>query len=64
MLNTAGGHQGYFIFVMDGDGNIYTADKRVVRYHSSFLAGGPVAAAGAWSAVCGAVTNVGNASGH
>ncbi len=64
LLNTAGGNGGAFIFVMDGDGAIYSASKAVVHHHSSFLAGGPVAAAGHWKVEYGKPTWISNSSGH
>lgn len=64
LLNTLGDPQKLFIFVMDGDGNIYSAAKREVHHHSSFLAGGPVAAAGHWKVQYGALQYVCNQSGH
>lgn len=64
LLNTAGGTNGTFIFVMDGEGAIYSANKAEVNHHSSFLAGGPVAAAGHWEVEYGALKWIGNESGH
>jgi hypothetical protein len=64
LLNTSAGHTGMFIFVMDGEGAIYSADKSVVSHHSAFLAGGPVAAAGWWQVVYGALKWISNDSGH
>ncbi len=49
LLNSADGPTGQYIFVMDGEGAIYSASKTVVHHHSPFLAGGPVAAAGWWA---------------
>jgi hypothetical protein len=49
---------------MDGDGNIYSADKSVVNHHSAFLAGGPVASAGHWCVINGIVQTISNVSGH
>ena len=39
-----------FIFVMDGDGTIYSASKGEVVHHSSFISGRPAAAAGSFVA--------------
>ncbi len=64
LLNTKDGPNGQYIFVMDGDGNIYSASKGVVHHHSSFLAGGPVAAAGHWTIEYGALKTICNDSGH
>ena len=64
LLNTAGGSHGQFIFVMNGEGAIYSASKDVVNHHSAFLAGGAVAAAGWWSVEYGALKTISNDSGH
>ena len=64
LINTKDGSGGQYIFVMDGDGNIYSASKKVVHHHSSFLAGGPVAAAGHWTIEYGALKAICNDSGH
>lgn len=64
LLNTLGTPQKLFIFVMDGDGKIYSANKSKVQHHSSFLAGGPAAAAGHWRVEYGALQYVCNQSGH
>jgi hypothetical protein len=64
LLNTASGPTGQFIFVMDGDGKIYSASKTEVTHHSSFLAGGAVAAAGWWRVEYGALLSIRNDSGH
>lgn len=64
LMNTAKGLGGHFIFVMDGEGQIYSASKSVVHHHSSFLAGGPVAAAGWWGVEYGALKYITNDSGH
>lgn len=53
-----------FIYVMASDGAIYSADKEVVRHHSSFLAGREVAAAGTWTVRQGRPTLITNQSGH
>lgn len=53
-----------YIFVMDGDGNIYSEDKMKVHHHSAFLSGGPVAAAGHWTVWRGIVIDINNESGH
>jgi hypothetical protein len=64
LMNTSRGFHGKFIFVMDGEGNIYSACKTLVKHHSSFLAGGPVAAAGWWEIEYGAIKSITNDSGH
>ena len=64
LLNTADGPTGQYIFVMDGEGAIYSASKTVVHHHSAFLAGGPVAAAGWWKVEYGALKSIQNDSGH
>jgi hypothetical protein len=64
LLDTSAAHNGSYIFVMDGDGNIYSADKAQVSHHSAFLAGGPVAAAGHWQVTNGVVQWISNVSGH
>jgi hypothetical protein len=64
LFDTNAAHNNSFIFVMDGEGNIYSADKSVVHHHSSFLAGGPVAAAGHWRVNNGIVQELCNTSGH
>ena len=58
--------KGKSVFVMDEKGNIYASphQKRGKFHHSSFLAGGPVAAAGELTAKHGVVTQVSNGSGH
>lgn len=53
-----------YIFVMSPDGNIYSADKRHVMHHSSFLAGREVASAGKWRVEEGKLTYINNSSGH
>jgi hypothetical protein len=53
-----------FLYVMDGDGNIYTADDDEVKHHSAFLAGQPVAAAGMWGVKNGRLTWINSESGH
>lgn len=55
----------YWIFVMDEAGQIYAAPGRPgLMHHSTFLAGGPIAAGGEISVVDGLVMAVNNASGH
>jgi hypothetical protein len=58
------GSQTKYIFVMDGMGQIYSEQKNVVRHHSSFLAGGPVAAAGTWAIQDGRIVSCNASSGH
>src|SRR5690606_9581316 len=53
-----------YIFVMSGDGEIYSGDKREVMHHSSFLAGREVAAAGSWIVRSGRLNLITNLSGH
>lgn len=53
-----------FIFVMTGDGAIYSGDKQLVQHHSSFLAGREVAAAGSWVVRSGRPGLITNMSGH
>jgi len=53
-----------FIFVMDGDGTIYSASKGVVTHHSSFISGRPAAAAGSFVATAGKLTSYNGESGH
>jgi hypothetical protein len=53
-----------FIFVMDGDGTIYSASKGVVVHHSSFISGRPAAAAGSFVAKDGVLESYNGESGH
>jgi hypothetical protein len=53
-----------FIFVMDGDGTIYSASKGVVTHHSSFISGRPAAAAGSFVATAGKLKSYNGESGH
>src|SRR5579875_3739063 len=53
-----------FLYVMDGDGNIYTAPEIEVQHHSAFLAGQPAAAAGRWGADRGFLIWIDADSGH
>jgi len=53
-----------FIFVMDGDGTIYSAPKGVVTHHSSFISGHPAAAAGSFVATAGKLQSYNGESGH
>lgn len=64
LMDTSAAHNASYIFVMDGDGAIYSAAKNVVSHHSSFLAGGPAASAGHWSVLNGVVQWISNTSGH
>jgi hypothetical protein len=64
LLDTNAAHNNSYIFVMDGEGAIYSAAKAVVHHHSAFLAGGPVASAGHWQVTAGIVQWVCNNSGH
>lgn len=54
------------MFVMDHDGNIYASTRRVPGkfHHSSFVAGGAVAAAGEIEVRNGEVTYISRRSGH
>lgn len=53
-----------YLYVMDGNGNIYTAPDREVRHHSSFIAGQPAAAAGMWRVEKGKLLYIDSESGH
>ena len=53
-----------YLFVMDGQGKIYAADKSEGVHHSSLLAGNPVAAAGMMEVKNGQLTFLRNYSGH
>jgi hypothetical protein len=53
-----------FIFVMDGDGTIYSASKGEVTHHSSFISGRPAAAAGSFVATAGKLKSYNGESGH
>jgi len=55
---------GRYLFVMDGDGNIYAGPNHEVNHHSAFLAGGPVAAAGHIEVDNGRLVGADNDSGH
>lgn len=55
---------GMYIFVMDGNGRIFSAAKDDVEHHSSFLAGNPCGAAGTFKVTAGKVGYVTNQSGH
>lgn len=63
-LDTSDDPGGQYIYVMDGDGNIYTASKRTVVHHSAFLAGQPAAAAGHWTVKNGVIVDMDAQSGH
>ncbi|MFI9413991.1 hypothetical protein [Nocardia gamkensis] len=53
------------MFVMDGNGIIYSSVPRIGKFqHSSFLAGGPVAAAGQIRVRDGVLEKISNHSGH
>ena len=58
--------KGKAIFVMSPDGKIYASlhQQAGIFYHSSFLAGTPVAAAGKLEVIEGLVTTASNRSGH
>lgn len=57
--------QGFAIFVMSADGDIYAASHQVDRFHhSSFLAGGATAGAGEIKVESGELTEISNKSGH
>jgi len=53
-----------FIFVMDGNGTIYSASKGVVVHHSSFISGRPAAAAGSFVCKAGKLESYNGESGH
>ena len=53
-----------FIFVMDGEGTIYSAPKSEVTHHSSFISGRPAAAAGSFVATAGKLKSYNGESGH
>ncbi|MEA2189991.1 MAG: hypothetical protein QOI73_112 [Solirubrobacteraceae bacterium] len=53
-----------FIFVMDGQGTIYSASKGEVVHHSSFISGHPAAAAGSFVAKDGVLQSYNGESGH
>lgn len=59
-MNTKGNN----LFVMDGKGNIYSADKNQVGHHSAMLAGNPAAAAGFIEVKNGVLKYVTSSSGH
>lgn len=63
-LDTRGESDGVFIFVMDGNGRIFTASKLDVEHHSSFLAGNPAASAGMIGVEGGRIVYVNGESGH
>jgi hypothetical protein len=63
-FDTTSGLNQTYIFVMTGDGQIYSGDKQEVMHHSSFLAGREVAAAGSWIVRSGRVTMITDLSGH
>jgi len=54
------------IFVMDENGEFYSSFRHdpTKFYHSSFLAGGPVAGSGEWVVVNGVLQYIDNDSGH
>ena len=56
--------QGAYLFAMDERGEIFAAPTQTVKHHSAFLAGNPVAAAGAIAAEEGRLTRVTDHSGH
>jgi hypothetical protein len=64
LLNTVGDPSGYHMFVMDGDGAIYSGSKATLHHHSAFLAGGPAAAAGLWRVTYGSLKAITDQSGH
>jgi hypothetical protein len=55
---------GEFLFVMDADGKIYAAPSALVKHHSCFLAGQPVAAAGQIGVNAGRLIFVHDQTGH
>jgi hypothetical protein len=64
MVSKASG-PGWGIFVMDGYGDVYVGQHRVgLFHHSSFNAGGGVAAAGEMQAVNGSLKSITAKSGH
>lgn len=63
--STAFSKEGWAIFVMSPTRNIYSASHKVGKFHhSSFLAGGPVLAAGEWAVNNGKVVAITAKSGH
>jgi hypothetical protein len=54
----------WFLYVMDGTGNIFSGPASEVQHHSSFLSGQPVAAAGMWQVLQGNVIEINGDSGH
>jgi hypothetical protein len=64
-VNTTRSKYGKFLFVMDGEGRIYVAKGEEGKFqHSSFLAGGPVAAAGEVAVYDGKLKFVVDKTGH
>jgi hypothetical protein len=56
---------GTAMYVMDNTGSIFAGSQKVGRFHhSSFMAGGPVAAAGEMSLNNGTLKYINNSSGH
>jgi hypothetical protein len=53
-----------YIFVMDENGQIFSAAKNVVHHHSAFMSGRPVAAAGTIMVMQGQLQSIDNQSGH
>jgi hypothetical protein len=62
--SSAHGAKGYVMYVMDKDGNIYTAGSDQVQHHSSFMAGRPVASAGEIKVENGVIKEIIDQSGH
>jgi hypothetical protein len=57
-------HLGSYLFVMDSQGRFFAGSSSEVIHHSAFLAGKPVAAAGAMRVVDGRLVMLSNSSGH
>jgi hypothetical protein len=64
LLDTSHISNGLYLFVMDGDGRIFSAAQTTVDHHSAFLAGNPVAAAGEIEVDQGKLLAVYDQSGH
>jgi hypothetical protein len=64
-MSTKDQHEGFGIYVMDGGGRLFLGSQRTALFHhSSFLAGGRVAAAGGMKVTSGRVESISNHSGH
>ena len=64
-MTSYGSGAGWAAFVMAPDGKIFAAEHRIQRFHhSSFMAGGDVAAAGEMSVINGQLKGISNKTGH